>query len=281
MNATTPTLPQIRDYQPTHLLEAAPYWQEQADHWRFHTGGALRDLDSMGWTGLDAQASIAHTTALHTAAQAASGPVDMAAQLMPSAATDLDALKSQCMTIVAWCTEGGFTVSDNLKVKDPLQGLDYATILQRDKIAAWLEGMLKTAATNLAAQDQAVASVIDAHYATLAGVRHADSRSVTGHVQAVDSRSSFGVDPVTGDPIPDPPTGHPPDGKQWWYHVGSAGGWQLQDHLKQCTGMQQTGDLASIAGGVVAAPGLPSPGSVLAEINAGRGMWDINHCEAP
>jgi hypothetical protein len=281
MNANTPTLTQIRDYQPIHLIDAAPYWSEQADHWRFHTAGAHQDLDSLGWTGINASAAIPAAAATHATALAASGPVDIAAQLMPSAASNLDALKSQCMTIVAWCAEGGFNVTDDLQVKDTVQSSSYEAILQRDRIAEWLENLLRSAAGNLAAQDQAVASTIDAHYATLSGIRKADGRSITGHVQAVDSYSSFGADPITGDPIPDPPTGHPPDGKQWWYRVGADGGWQLQDHLKQCTGMQQTGDLASVAGGVISAPGLPSPGAVLAEINAGRGLWDINHCEAP
>lgn len=267
-----PTLTQIRSYNTDHLVNAAPQWAAAADHWPFHTLGTANELAMMEQTGANAAATAAKVADLHGAALAASGPVLAASELAPAAASDLLALKSRVMAIVGWCLEGAYWVGDDLKLTDMFRAPTTAIYKARSQIQDWLQATLREAAGDLHAHDTAVAAAIDSHNATLAGTRG---------IHAVDNHTGggLGVDPLTHDPIPDPPAGPIPPGKQWWYHVG--GGWKLQDHLVPRSGEQIIGDIVGIAGGVAAAPLLPSVPSILAEINAGRAIWGITHAEGP
>lgn len=263
-----PTLTQIRNYTTDHLVNAAPQWATAADNWPFHTLGVINEHAMLEHTGLDADTTTARLAELHGRATAASGPVLAAATMAPEAAADLLALKSRVMTIVGWCLEGAYWVGDDLKLTDMFRAPTTAIYKARSQIQDWLQGLLHQAAGDLHTHDLAVAAVIDSHNATLGGVHAVDNHT-----------GGLGADPITGDPIPDPPPGPVPDGKQWWYHVG--GGWKLQDHLRPRSGEQITGDIVGIAGGIAAAPLLPSVPSILAEINAARGIWGITHAEGP
>lgn len=157
------TLPQIRSYSADHLVEAAPYWQEQADHWPFHTGGTLNDLSTLAWKGQAADAHLEHATQTHTAALAAAAPVALAAELAPAAASDLTALQSRVMTIVEWCLEGGYWVGDDLQLTDMIRSPNVQVYKAREQIENWLQSTLRQAAGDLVAHDTAVAEQLDAH----------------------------------------------------------------------------------------------------------------------
>jgi hypothetical protein len=157
------TLTQIRTFNTAHLAEAAPQWAGAADNWTFHTSGALQDVSTLGWEGLNSAASVAHMEQVHSRALTASSPVVAASELVAAAASELTVLQSRVMTIVSWCLEGAYWVGEDLKLTDMFRSPNAAVYKMRSQIQDWLESMLSQAANDLVTHDQAVASALDGH----------------------------------------------------------------------------------------------------------------------
>jgi hypothetical protein len=184
---TMPTLHQVEAYNTEHLTEAPQFWRTAADNWGYHTAGVETDVLTIGWNG-DAAARASERAGHDAAVARAVAPIaENAAQLAPAAATELTRLRSVVTTLVEQAREGDYEVTDDLQVKDLLRGLDYGTLLARDKIAGWLEQCIQQGARNLSAGDAAVAQVLDAHAGIIAGTRFADGAPIAGHIQMVDN----------------------------------------------------------------------------------------------
>lgn len=240
----TPTLPQIQAYDPQHLMSAAAYWDETAQRWEDTLGefdASAQGLDFLGATAAMTRESAARQ---HQGAITDADKLRQAAAVASNAADELRQGRQRVLDLVKHAADNGFTVSPTYQVTDTSG----------------------SHATDSAAR-AAAGQQISADLVRRAGELWTHDADTAGRmVQAVDFHEP-------------PPPGPVPPGKQWWYHAGT--GWKLDDHLKPCTEGQVEGDLSSIAGGVIAAPALPNPAAILGELNALRGLIDIEQCEGP
>jgi hypothetical protein len=262
----------VMSYHPSHFAEAAEHYSATANTWLDSSGLQYTEVAGLTWQGLAGAAYRAVSAADHATVTAAAEQAHAAAAMATADGAQVWAALSAAQHAISAAESAGFTVSEDLgQVSDSTPAVTAAQRQARQAQAGVHAQHIAVAVRALVSADTQAAG--RARAATDFSLYH---RDVNDHIMTVDDKKDLGTDPHTGQPIPPPPPGPVPEGKQWWYHAGT--GWKLDDHLKPCDGVGIFGDALSIGGAAL----LPqSAASILTDLNALRAIIHIDQCEGP
>lgn len=268
-----PTKTQVLNYRPVHFGEAATNFGNTAGTWEAATGTQHAEAMALvgeAWRGLAAGAYGAVATVDHAEVTAGAAQATAAAAVATASGGEVWPAQRAAQWAIEDAQARSINVDEGLtQATDRLPpSPDAAVRAWRQAEVTWHAGQIAESVGTLVAADTAAAGAIRGP-GDFSAYHTSTNGHIAGHVQAVDNHIGHG----------DPPPGPVPPGKQWWWHEGT--GWKLDDHLKPCDTQKVLGDLASIVGGLIAAPTLPHPAGILAEFNAGRAIADIDTCEGP
>ncbi|MGV7586335.1 hypothetical protein PJI74_01205 [Mycobacterium kansasii] len=224
--AGIPTRSQIEGWETTHLTAAATHWTETAGAWEshfttIHTGMSRPGGTTWEGAGADSAADTAFgdlvkvrgaADALHSAASAARNGAD-----------DIDWAKRQATAAITEAEEAGFTVAEDLSVKESAANSLLRVSEARQQQMQDFADEIASRAQTLAAVDKAVAGQITGALAPLEGLSFPEDGKPAQEptVQFVDHRFKLnpqedgGEDPDDGGeykPHPDYPD-HKPNGE--------------------------------------------------------------------
>ena len=279
-----PRLSQIQAWETEHLEAAAAHWETRAQVWMDSTDAVHREVTSPGgtvWEGVAADAAVVRVGTDRARAIGAADILQSAATVARTGAAEVEFAKQRALEAINAAHAQGFTVGEDLSVRDQSTGLSSVLAAHRQAQAQAHAAAIRTAATGLATTDTDVATRITA----AAGITQANTAPISPD------------DTVTGGPKPGDPTiqmvdnstspqppgpgqlpGPLPPGKEWHYYVGW--GWRAENPLQHCSGQREFWDLAQIGVGLGTAPLNP-----LAFIGgmtmAGTTISDIEQCAPP
>jgi guanyl-specific ribonuclease Sa len=193
--AGAPGLSALLSWPTDHLTEAAAHWETVGERSYGVAHGVWSDALTVDWSG---EAAEALRTDTHADMMTTSTVVDQlqeAANVARSAASDLEAARSQMRYAVEDARSAGFEVSEDLSVTDRASGGSAAQRAAAQAFAANIGGR----AAQLVGVDAQVASRVTAAVAGV-GSTFPHTPSTNGQVRAVDNRT-FKQDPPSPLPV--------------------------------------------------------------------------------
>jgi hypothetical protein len=268
---TIPTLDDVMQYDPQHLMSAAQFWDETAQLWEDTLGefhASAMGLDFHGRTAESVRDSAARQ---HQGASVDADKLRQAASIASEAADGLRQARQRVLDVAKHATDNGFTVSPTYQVTDNSSGHDAGSVARQ------------TAAQQMSADMVRYAGELWAH----------DADTATRMAQAVDftpdEHRTIHATPYPGDlmsrdrenPLPTPP-GKSPTGA--WQDKRSPYGdnFAPHDRLERCGPDREAEDLARVGLGVAGiASGSPPLGVLGATLGVEGGLKDLLKCEPP
>jgi hypothetical protein len=161
----TLTLSQIQAWDTDHLETAATHWTATAARWRDGFTAVSSGIDrpgGTGWEGASAEAASARSERDRVQVLGLADRLHDASSIARSGAADLTAAKTRALASVDNAQRNGFTVSEDLSVRDTLTVSSKPLRLIRDVQAQAFAADIRAQSTILAATDQSVASRLTA-----------------------------------------------------------------------------------------------------------------------
>jgi hypothetical protein len=161
----TLTLSQIQAWDADHLEAAATQWTATAARWRDGFTAVSSGIDRPGgavWEGASAEAASARSERDRVQVLGLVDRLHDASSIARTGAADLAAAKSRALASVDTARHAGFTVSEDLSVRDTLSVPSKPMRLVRDLQAQVFAVDIRAQSTILAATDQSVASRLTA-----------------------------------------------------------------------------------------------------------------------
>jgi hypothetical protein len=161
----TLTLSQVQAWDTDHLETAATHWTATAARWRDGFTAVGSGIDRPGgtaWEGASAEAASARSERDRVQVLGLVDRLHDASSVARSGAAELTAAKTRALASVDNAQRAGFTVSDDLSVRDTLSVPSKPMRLMRDLQAQVFAADIRAQATILAATDQFVASKLTA-----------------------------------------------------------------------------------------------------------------------
>jgi hypothetical protein len=172
------TLSQIQAWDTDHLETAATHWTATAAHWRDGFTAVSSGIDRPGgtaWEGASAEAASARAERDRVQVLGLVDRLHDASSIARSGAAELTAAKSRALASVENAQRAGFTVSEDLSVRDPLTVPSKPIRLIRDVQAQAFSADIRAQSTILAATDQSVASKLSTIAAGFTGFEFRES----------------------------------------------------------------------------------------------------------
>ena len=161
---TLPTLSQIRDWQITHLEDAAEHWSSQAWAWENAFTDLHHQIASPGgrpWEGVGAEAAYARASADKVAVAAMVEKLHAATAIAREGASEIGWAKQAVLTTVEKARSQGFSVGADLSVMDRTRGALRASVrAARQFQSTELASEIRAAAQNLLTVDTRVGTRI-------------------------------------------------------------------------------------------------------------------------
>ncbi|WP_078315392.1 hypothetical protein [Mycobacterium sp. D16Q16] len=248
--AGTPTRSQIEAWETAHLEAAATHWTETAQAWEGHFTTIHTGMSRPGgtaWEGAGADSAADSSWGDVVKVRGAADALHSAAAAARNGADDISWAKRQATAAITEAEQAGFTVGEDLSVKENAAGSLMRVSEARKRQMQEFADEIASRAQTLAAVDKAVAGQITGALAPLEGLSFPEDGK-PGHeptVQLVDHR--FKLNPQQGDdsdkkPNPkDPHETDPNRSRDGTYGPGNSGDGKAAEKAALDAREQETG----------------------------------------
>lgn len=151
-----PTLSQLRAWDTEHMISAADYWTDTANHWEDVFTQMRNEGHSIAWNGAGGDALRERTTADLSTAEGKANQLRHAAALARKGAGDISAALRRVIYAIEDAQSAGFDVGEDLSVIDTHESMTAANQVARLARAQALAGDIGLRARQLVGAELAV-----------------------------------------------------------------------------------------------------------------------------